>query len=52
MEERGWIAGEWGASQNNRRARFYTLTPRGRQQLRKEVESWQSYSAALSRLLA
>jgi PadR family transcriptional regulator PadR len=51
MEERGWIEGEWGASENNRRARFYTLTPRGRQQLRKEVESWQSYSAALSRLL-
>jgi transcriptional regulator len=51
MEERGWLTGEWGASENNRRARFYRLTPKGRQQLRAETASWERYSAALSRLL-
>ncbi len=52
MEERGWLTAEWGASDNNRKARFYKLTPRGRQQLRTETASWERYSAALSRLLA
>jgi transcriptional regulator len=51
MEERGWLHGEWGISDNNRRARFYRLTPQGRQQLRTETESWERYSAALTRLL-
>ena len=51
MEERGWLSGEWGISDNNRRARFYRLTPQGRQQLRSETVSWERYSAALTRLL-
>ena len=51
MEERGWLTAEWGASENNRRARFYRLTPKGRQQLRVETVSWERYSSALSRLL-
>ena len=51
MEERGWLNGEWGVSDNNRRARFYKLTPQGRQQLRAETASWEQYSAALTRLL-
>jgi PadR family transcriptional regulator PadR len=51
MEERGWLAGEWGVSDNNRRARFYKLTAQGRQQLRSETTSWERYSAALTRLL-
>jgi PadR family transcriptional regulator, regulatory protein PadR len=51
MEERGWLTGEWGMSDNNRRARFYRLTPQGRQQLRSETVSWEKYSAALTRLL-
>lgn len=51
MEERGWLQGEWGMSENNRRARFYKLTPQGRQQLRSETASWERYSAALTRLL-
>jgi DNA-binding PadR family transcriptional regulator len=51
MEERGWLSGEWGMSDNNRRARFYRLTPQGRQQLRSETASWERYSAALTRLL-
>jgi transcriptional regulator len=51
MEEREWIAGEWGTSENNRRARFYRLTTRGRQQLRQDAKTWERYSAALTRLL-
>ena len=51
MEERGWIMGEWGVSDNNRRARYYRLTPVGRQQLRSETASWERYSAALTRVL-
>jgi transcriptional regulator len=51
MEERGWLTAEWGVSENNRRARFYRLTPKGRLQLRSEAASWERYSAALSRLL-
>ena len=41
MEEREWIIGEWGTSENNRKARFYTLTPRGRQQLRLDAANWE-----------
>ena len=51
MEERGWLTAEWGASENNRRARFYRLSAKGRQQLRTETASWERYSSALSRLL-
>src|SRR5262245_42214638 len=51
MEERGWIDGEWGVSENNRRARYYKITASGRRQLRDETASWESYSAALSRVL-
>jgi PadR family transcriptional regulator, regulatory protein PadR len=51
MEERGWLSAEWGTSENNRKARYYRLTPQGRQQLRTETVSWERYSAALSRLL-
>ena len=51
MEERGLISGEWGVSENNRKARFYRLTTRGRQQLREEAASWERYSDALTRLL-
>jgi transcriptional regulator len=51
MEERGWITGEWGLSENNRRARYYRLTPQGRQQLRSETASWEAYSTALTRVL-
>ena len=51
MEEREWIAGEWGASENNRKARYYKLTPRGRQQLKQDAANWERYSMALTRLL-
>lgn len=51
LEERGWLTGEWGVSENNRRARFYALTPKGRQQLRTDTAAWERYSSALTRLL-
>ena len=47
LEERGWIAAEWGASENNRRAKFYALTRRGRDQLREETASWRRFAGAV-----
>jgi transcriptional regulator len=47
MEERGLIEAEWGASENNRRAKFYRLTRRGRAQLSKQTESWRRYARAV-----
>ena len=52
LEERGWIAAEWGSSENNRRARFYTLTRTGRRRLADETEDWQRFAAAVGRVLA
>ena len=40
LEDRGWIASFWGTSENNRRARYYRLTPKGRRQLQTEVQQW------------
>lgn len=51
MEERGWIASAWGVSENNRRAKYYRLTPVGRRQLRREQSRWQRYAAAVFRVL-
>ena len=51
LEDQGWIAAEWGTSENQRRARFYRLTPAGRRQLAKERESWDTFVAAVSRIL-
>jgi PadR family transcriptional regulator PadR len=51
MEERGWVAAEWGLSDKGKRAKFYQLTPRGRQQLKSETASWQRYSVAVAKLL-
>ncbi len=52
LEQKGWISAEWGSSENNRRARFYTLTRSGRRQLADETESWERFSAAIGRVLA
>lgn len=52
MERKGWIEAEWGVSENNRRAKFYRLTRRGRQQLTAETETWQRLTAAVSEVLA
>ena len=47
LEERGWVAASWGASENNRQAKFYALTKRGRAQLRVEADNWRRYAAAV-----
>jgi transcriptional regulator len=52
LEEKGWIAAEWGNSENNRRARFYSLTRAGKRQLAEETESWERFAAAVTRVLA
>jgi PadR family transcriptional regulator PadR len=52
MEQRGFIEAEWGVSENNRRAKFYRLTPAGRHQLHAEAESWQRYAEAVGRVLS
>ena len=52
LEEKGWISAEWGNSENNRRARFYSLTRLGRRQLAEETESWERFAAAVGRVLA
>lgn len=51
LEQRGWITSKWGASENNRKARFYSLTKKGRRQLVAETESWERMAALISRLL-
>jgi PadR family transcriptional regulator, regulatory protein PadR len=51
LEQRGWIQSKWGVSENNRRARFYSLTKSGKKQLAVEAESWERMSALIRRLL-
>ena len=51
MEQKGWIESEWGVSENNRKAKYYQLTPRGRQQLRAELSTWTRYVDAVSKVL-
>jgi len=51
LEERGWIASEWGTSENNRKAKFYRLTTSGRKQLAQEASEWQRLSTAINRVL-
>ena len=51
LEQRGWIASKWGISDNNRRARFYTLTRAGRRQLQREADDWQRMAAIMARVL-
>ena len=51
LEQKGWIASEWGTSENNRRARFYSITRSGRKQLQAEADSWARTVAMMTRLL-
>ena len=51
LEQRGWIASKWGVSENNRKAKFYSLTRAGRKRLVQEVESWDRMSAMIHRVL-
>lgn len=52
LQQRGWIAAEWGTSDHNRRAKFYSLTRSGKRQLAAETQNWQRVSATIARLLA
>ena len=52
LQQKGWIASKEGVSENNRRARFYSLTSAGRRQLKKEAENWERMTAVIARLLA
>jgi len=51
LTQKGWIRSEWGASENKRRARFYSLTRAGQKQLAREAESWQRMSGVIGRVL-
>jgi PadR family transcriptional regulator PadR len=51
LEQKGWIASEWGTSENNRRARFYSITRAGKKQLTAETENWARTVAMVKRLL-
>jgi transcriptional regulator len=51
LERAGCVSAEWGVSENNRRARYYRLTPTGRRRLREEESAWRRYAAAVFRVL-
>ena len=51
LEEEGWIAAEWGVSENNRKAKFYRLTRAGQRQLEAETENWKRLAEAVGRIL-
>jgi PadR family transcriptional regulator, regulatory protein PadR len=51
LERKGWISAEWGASENNRRAKYYSLTKTGREQLEKELAEWNRLSSAVALIL-
>lgn len=51
LVHRGWIEAEWGTTENRRRAKYYRLTPEGRRQLQRELDTWSRFSGALWRLL-
>lgn len=51
LEKKGWIASDWGTTENNRRAKYYSLTPAGERQLAAELESWERYTGAVRLVL-
>jgi PadR family transcriptional regulator PadR len=51
LEDRGWISAEWGTSNSNRKARFYTLTTKGRKHLERQTSQWHRMSKAIGRIL-
>ena len=52
LQQRGWISAEWGASDNNRKAKFYSITKQGRKQLARDAAYWERLSAVMGRVLA
>jgi PadR family transcriptional regulator, regulatory protein PadR len=51
LDQKGWISSEWGTSENNRRARFYTITRAGKRRLAAETESWERTVTIMSKML-
>jgi len=51
MEQEGWVSAEWGISENNRRARYYRLTAKGRKQLAEEEKNWERLTRAVAQVL-
>jgi transcriptional regulator len=51
LQQQGWVAVEWGTSENNRKAKFYSITARGRRQLELETENWERISSVIRRVL-
>ena len=51
LEQRGWISSEWGTSETNRRAKFYSLSRLGRKQIEEETENWERVAATMARFL-
>ena len=51
LQQQGWITAEWGTSENNRKAKFYSITRRGRKQLEEETENWKRISDVVGRVL-
>lgn len=51
LQQQGWIKAQWGASENNRKAKFYSITKRGKKQLELETENWQRISGVIGRVL-
>lgn len=51
LQQKGWIDSEWGASENNRRARFYSISRSGRKQLERETQQWELMAAVIGKLL-
>ena len=51
LQHKGWIAAEWGSSENNRRAKYYSITRAGRKQLATETEDWERISGIIARML-
>jgi len=52
LQERGWISAEWGTSDNNRKAKFYSITKKGRRQLAEDAAYWQRLSEVMGRVIA
>jgi transcriptional regulator len=52
LERKKWIVSSWGLSENNRKAKYYSLTPAGRKQLRSETSTWMAYAAAVHKVLS
>ncbi|HEU5411904.1 MAG TPA: PadR family transcriptional regulator [Candidatus Acidoferrales bacterium] len=51
LAQKGWIRSEWGTSENNRRARFYSISAAGRRQLAREAQNWERFSGVIGRIL-